>query len=322
MKIIVAREAGSHDVLREADVPLPEPSPDEVLVRVRAAGVNFVDVLQRRGTYPGPVHFPQTPGMEIAGEVVSKGSLASGPSIGARVVAMVMGGGYSEYVAVPAASLVPIPEGVSFEVAAALFIQGLTAYSLAEAAGSVTGKTAFVSAAAGGIGRLLLQRLIRDGAAVVAGVSGEEKALDAQVRRASSVVRYDHEGWSDRLPQLDLLFDAIGGAIYRGAMTKLGPNGTAFIYGAAGGELVGAPPEIAGQMLSLNQRLAGHALDRFLLGDPTWAPRTLAGLFADATSGALEVEVRTYPLKQAAEAHAALESRRTRGKLVLVPDFS
>jgi len=319
MKSIVAHSPGGPDVLREAQVARGEPVGDEVLVRVHAAGVNFADVLQRRGTYFVPTPFPHTPGFEVAGVVVARGGAAAGPAVGARVAAMVQGGGYSEYVVVPASSLVAIPDAVSFETAAALLLQGLTAQSLVDAAAQVAGKAAFVSAAAGGVGRLLVQRLLRDGALVVAGVGGEEKERDVRSLGVATVVRYDRDGWVDALPSLDLAFDAAGGDIYRGAMSKLGPGGTAFVYGASGGDLVGAPPEIAGRMIFQNQRLVGHALPSFLAADPSWAPRTIARIFDDVVSGAVDVAVETHPLGDAARAHEALESRRTRGKVVLVP---
>lgn len=136
------------------------------------------------------------------------------------------------------------------------------------------------------------------------------------------MARYDRDGWVQGLLPLDLIFDAAGGDIYRGAMSKLGPGGTAFIYGASGGELVGAPPEIAGQMIFQNQRLVGHALPSSLGADPSWAPRTIGQLFEDVISGALDVVVQTLPLSDAAGAHAALEARRTRGKLVLLPEIA
>lgn len=320
MKTIIARSAGGTEVLREEEFDLREPVGDEALVRVLAAGVNFADVLQRRGRYFVPVPFPLTPGLEIAGVVVSRGASAGGPPVGARVAAMVHGGGYSEYVVVPSGSLVPIPDAVSFETAAALLVQGLTAYSLVDAAGRVSGKTAFVSSAAGGVGRLLTQRLLREGASVVAGVGGVDKERDVRTLGVSTVARYDRDGWIDALPDLDLVFDAAGGDVYRGAMQKLGPGGTAFVYGASGGDLVGAPPDIAGQMIFKNQRLVGHSLPSVLGADPSWAPRTLGRLFDDASSGALEVAVQTYPLQDAARAHAAIESRRSRGKIVLLPE--
>jgi len=319
MKTIVARSAGGPEVLHEEEFGLREPAGDEALVRVHAAGVNFADVLQRRGTYFVPVPFPLTPGLEIAG-VVSKGPSAGGLPVGARVAAMVQGGGYSEHVAVPSGSLVLIPDAVSFETAAALLVQGLTAYSLVGAAGQVSGKTAFVSSAAGGVGRLLTQRLLREGASVVAGVGAEDKERDVRTLGVSTVARYDRDGWIDALPDLDLVFDAAGGDVYRGAMLKLGPGGTAFIYGASGGDLVGAPPDIAGQMIFKNQRLVGHSLPSVLGSDPSWAPRTLGRLFDDASSGALEVAVQTYPLRDAARAHTAIESRLSRGKIVLLPE--
>jgi NADPH2:quinone reductase len=321
MKTIIARSPGGPEVLHEEEVARREPVGDEVLVRVHAAGVNFADVLQRRGTYFVPTPFPLTPGLEVAGIVVAKGGSAGGPPVGARVAAMVQGGGYSEYVVVPSASLVPIPDIVSFETAAAVLLQGLTAYSLVDAAGRVAGKAAFVSAAAGGVGRLLVQRLLREGASVVAGVGGEDKERDLRARGVSTVARYDREGWVDALPVLDLVFDAVGGGIYRGAMSKLGPGGTAFVYGASGGDLVGAPPEILGQMIFRNQRLVGHALPTFLAADPSWAPRALGRIFEDVTSGALDVAIETRPLRDAASAHVAIEGRRTRGKIVLLPQL-
>jgi NADPH2:quinone reductase len=327
MRRVALERFGGPEVLRLVEEQTPAPGPDEALVQVRAAGVNFADVLQRRGVYPLPIERPTTLGGEIAGVVRAVGTGVSNVRPGDRVAALLPNGGYADHAVVRAERLVPLPEGIGFEQATALLVQGLTAVGLVEQVDPpLRGKTVFVSAAAGGVGGVLVQLLKAEGAFVIGGVgSAAKEALVG--RHVDWVARYDRPDWSRELReqlgsrQIDVVFDAVGGDVYRELMALLGTGGTCVCYGAAGGELVGAPPEIMGPMIFRSQRLVGFALPSLLEGKPGWMAGALRRLFAMALAGRLHVHLHPpFSLARASEAHAALESRGTLGKVVIIMD--
>ncbi|MGK9168057.1 zinc-binding dehydrogenase [Inquilinus limosus] len=326
MKAVQFSRFGGPEVLEIIDLPIPQPGPGEVLVRVRAAGVNYFETLLRRNLYAVTPELPMVPGVEVAGEVEAMGEGGDVALIGARVAVPMFAtgrpfGGYADYVVVDAASTVPLPKGLSFEDAAALLVQGLSALHLVRRS-PPRGRTVLVTAAAGGVGSLLLQLARRAGAEQVIAAAGGRAKLDvARSLGADLGVDYGEPGWAARVRDAsggtgaDIVYDTVGGAVTRACLEALAPRGE-LVFGALGRFELGAA-ELEGMILQ-NQSLKGFALLPLLT--PEGLRTDLAGLFDLAATGALKViQGGRYRLDQAAEAHRALESRRSTGKVVLIP---
>jgi NADPH2:quinone reductase len=330
MKAIEIRRFGGPEVLQLVDRSDPAPGPAEALVRVRAAGVNFADTLLRKARYAVTPELPVVPGNEATGTVEHLGAGAAGPPVSTRVaVPLFFGGGhsggYAELAVAPAALLVPIPDALGFEEAVALMVQGLTALGLTKHVG-LTGKTVLVSAAAGGVGTLLVQLAKRAGAKkVVAAASSEAKLALARSLGADAGVDYTQPDWVERAREEtfgkgpDVVYESAGGPVTPGSLRALAPLGRLVVYGALNIQSFSlGVPELMGMMFK-NQALGGFAFAP-LLATPGDVARELRELFDLATSGALRVVLGgAYPLAEAAEAHRRMESRSTTGKLVLVP---
>ncbi|GII99512.1 NADPH2:quinone reductase [Sediminihabitans luteus] len=327
MHAIVAREPGGPEVLELTDVPGPYPGPRQLLVRVDAAGVNFVDTYRRSGVYPG--EFPHIVGVEGAGEVLAVGDDVAEFSRGDRVLWTDAPGSYAERVAVDATSAVRVPDGVPTEVAAAVGLQGLTAHYLVTSSYAVAaGDDVLVHAGAGGVGLLLTQMAATRGARVITTVSTREKEALSRAGGASDVVRYTElDDLTTELPALvrDLtegrgvaaVYDSVGRSTFDASLASLRPRGTLVLFGGSSGQV---PPvdlqrlNRAGSVFVTRPTLADHVATRAEL---LWRAREVLGAVAD---GSLSVRLgATYPLAQAAEAHRALEARETTGKVVLVP---
>jgi NADPH2:quinone reductase len=297
-----------------------------VLVRVRAAGVNYFETLMRRNLYAVTPELPMVPGVEVAGEIAAVGQGVDAALNAARVAVPMFAigrpaGGYAEYLAVDAASVVKLPEGLSFEHAVALLVQGLTALHLVRRS-PPRGRTVLVTAAAGGVGSLLLQLARRAGAERIIAVAGGREKLDtARSLGADLGVDYREPGWVARVRDAtgglgaDIVYDTVGGAITKACLDALAPAGE-LVFGALGRfEL--KPAELEG-MLFRNQSLKGFALLPLLT--PEGLRADLTELFGLAAAGSLIVKVGgRYRLGQAVEAHRALEDRKSIGKIVLVP---
>ncbi|MBY2912935.1 zinc-binding alcohol dehydrogenase family protein [Rhizobium leguminosarum] len=326
MKAVQFNRFGPPDVLELVELPVPEPGPDEVLVRVHAAGVNFFEVLMRADRYAVTPDLPMFPGVEVAGTVERAGPGADRSLIGTRVAvplfAMGRGsGGYAEFVAVDGGAVVQLPGAVSFEAAAALMVQGLTALHLLRRS-PVKGKNVLVNAAAGGVGSLLLQLARRDGTKmVIAAASSDEKRALSLSLGADHAVDYTAPGWQEDVkrvtggPGADVIYETVGGAFSRAALDALAPCGE-LVLAAMGRFGLGAA-DVEG-MLDHNQSIKGFSLLALLT--PQGVREDLAALFELAATGALTViDGGRFPLHQAAEAHRAIEDRRAVGKVVLVP---
>ncbi|MEM1417007.1 MAG: zinc-binding dehydrogenase [Myxococcota bacterium] len=324
MRQIQIAEFGAAEALQRKETPVPEVGPGQIRVQVAYAGVNYADIMQRRGHFPGVGTPPFTPGMEVVGTVHAIGAGAGGFRAGARVVAKLEVGGYADYAVADAAEVRAIPDEVSDEEALALAgTQGLTAYALASVSGEPDGRSIFVSAAAGGVGSLLGPLLLARGWSVIGGVSSEPKA-EMVAARGAVALRYDQAGWEERLQKaagprgLALAFDASGGDIYRGAFAALGDHAELVFYGAASGELVGLPPELVFQCVARCQAVRGFGLTGFLDHDASALRRATTALFEARRTGTLsDLDLRVYPLEEAAAAHRAVEERRTTGKVLL-----
>jgi NADPH:quinone reductase len=328
MKVVRGSRFGGTDVFDVVDEPPPPLRAGQVLVRVRASGVNFADTLMRQNRYAFTPPLPFVLGHEVAGTVERVGDGVRGLTAGMRVAAPLFAsgvflGGYAEIVAIDAAVVVPLPDDVSFETAAALMVQGLTASLLTKQA-PPGGKSVLVNAAAGGVGSILVQLCRRAGAAsVIAGASSPDKLACARDLGADAGVDYTRVGWVDDLRAAtggrgpDLVYESVGGDVTMESLEALAPLGRLVIYGALNIQrfALGVPELL--KMIFRNQTMTGFALAPLLT--PESLRNELDELFALSTSGELSVRIgATYPLARAADAHAALEGRRTTGKVLLI----
>ncbi|MGR9478326.1 quinone oxidoreductase family protein [Rhizobium leguminosarum] len=326
MKAVQFTRFGAPDVLELVKLPVPEPGPSEVLIRVHAAGVNFFEVLMRADRYAATPDLPMFPGVEVAGIIERTGPGADRSLIGTRVAVPLFAigrgsGGYAEFVAVDGGAVVPLPDAVSFEAAAALMVQGLTSLHLLRRS-PVKGKIVLVNAAAGGVGSLLLQLATRDAAKmVIAAASSDEKRALSLSLGADHAADYTAPGWQEDVKRLtgglgvDIIYETVGGAVSKAALDVLAPCGELVLAAMGRFGLEAADVE---HMLDDNQSIKGFSLLPLLT--PEGVREDLAALFELAAAGALTViDGGRFPLHQAAEAHRAIEERRAVGKVVLVP---
>jgi NADPH2:quinone reductase len=324
MKAVRVHQFGGPEAVRYDDVPLPEPGPGQARVKIEAAGVNFIDVYQRTGQYKGAL--PLTLGQDAAGVVEAVGPNVSEVKAGDRVAYPIVQGAYAEYAIVPVARLVPVPASVGLAEAAALMVQGLTAHYLTHSTYPVKpGDTAVVHAAAGGVGTLLVQVAKRLGARVIATVSTEEKAQIARDCGADEIILYaqaDFEAEVKRLTAergagVEVVYDSVGRTTFDKSLNCLRPRGYMVLYGQSSGAVPPLDPQVlnAKGSLFLTRPTLGHyiATREELLSRAN-------DLFKWMASGELKVRVdKTFPLRDAAEAHRYLEGRQSKGKVVLSP---
>ncbi|WP_454850238.1 quinone oxidoreductase family protein [Rhizobium binxianense] len=325
MRAVQFDRFGPPEVMQLVDLPVPDPGPGEVLVRVHAAGVNFFEVLMRADCYAVTPELPMHPGVEVVGVVEGLGRGSDPALLGARVAVPLFmagrSGGYAEFVTVDAASVVHLPDTISCEDAAALMVQGLTALHLVRRS-PPKGKIVLVDAAAGGVGSLLLQLAKSNGAAMVIAAAGsaEKRALTLSLG-ADLAIDYTEAGWQEALRTrvsgrgADIIYEMVGGEVAKASLDALAPCGE-LVFAAMGRfSLERADIEA---MLGRNQSLKGFSLLPLLSGEGV--RRDLAGLFDLAAAGALTIiQGGRFSLHQAAQAHRAVEERRVSGKVVLVP---
>jgi len=305
-----------------AELPLPQPKPQEAVVKVAAAGVNYIDVYYREGRYPVPL--PLAVGQEGSGVVTAVGAEAGRVRVGDRVAWTDALGSYAEYVAVAADRLVPIPPGVSERQAAAAMLQGMTAHYLVHDTYRLQrGETALVHAAAGGVGLLLVQLAHRIGARVIATVSTGEKAALARAAGADEVILYTQADFAAETRRLtdgrgvDVVYDSVGRATFDSGLGILHPRGLMVQYGASSGAV---PPF---DVITLSQKgslyLTRPTLRNYIATSGELAARA-AAVLGMVAAGELRLRIEhTYPLEEAPRAHRDLEGRRTTGKLLLIP---
>jgi NADPH2:quinone reductase len=324
MKAVMLRRFGGPEVLQIADVPAPIPQLGEALVRVKAAGVNYFEVLMREDRYGFSPVLPVIPGVEIAG-VVEEADPATGLTVGSRVAVPLFtigaSGGYAELVAVDASAVHPIPDGLPFEVAVALMVQGLTALHAVRRS-SPADKRVLIPAAAGGVGSLLVQLARRHGArSVVAAIGSENKRDVARDLGADTAVLYGSPGWGADLRAVagddgvDIVYDFVGGAIIGEYLPAISPKGE-LLFGALGRADIDR--QALNAMIGQNQSLKGFALIPLLTPENLRAD--LAELFSLAARHELQAPIGArYAIEEVAMAHRMLEERRTTGKTVLLP---
>ena len=322
MKAIQIHHTGGPEVLEMAELPIPQPGPGQVLIRVEAVGVNFIEIYFRKGVYKAAL--PLTPGSEAAGTVEELGPGVTGFAAGDAVASTSVLGSYAEYALVPAAQLVKVPAALSMEQAAAAMLQGMTAHYLSHSTFPLkAGDTALVHAGAGGVGLLLTQMAVRLGARVITTVSTPAKAKLSRKAGASHAILYTEQDFEAEIKRLtrgkgvDVVYDSVGKTTFESSLNCLRPRGLLALFGASSGPV---PPfdliQLSGKgslfitrptlwhYIATRAELEGRAGD--VLG---WAARG-------------ELKLRTehiYPLAEAAQAQTDLEERKTTGKILLEP---
>lgn len=322
MRAIRVLQTGGPEVLRSEELALPVPAPGQVLVRIAAAGVNFIDVYQRSGQYRVPLPF--TPGQEAAGSVTAVGPGVTGVQVGDRVAYAIVLGAYAEFAAVPADRLVPVPDGVDMKIAAAVMLQGLTAHYLATTVYPLqSGDTCLVHAAAGGAGLLLCQIAKLRGARVIGTVSTAEKAAFARAAGADEVIRYTEQDFEVEVKRLtggrgvQVVYDSVGRTTFEKGLNVLAPRGMMVLYGQSSGAVAPLDPQVLNQKGSLV--LTRPTLHHFVATRAELLARA-GDVLGWVRAGKLDVRIGLeLSLAEAGEAHRRLEARRTTGKVLLLP---
>ena len=322
MKAIQIHATGGFEVLQQVELAVPTPARGEVLLKVAAIGVNYIENYFRDGRYKAPL--PLTLGMEAAGTVVALGDEVTGFAVGDRVVSAAVRGAYAEYALAPAAQVVRVPDALDLRAAAAAFLQGLTAHYLAYSTYPLKAdETALIHAAAGGVGLLLTQMAHRIGARVIATVSTAEKATLARAAGADEVILYtetDFVAETRRLTDgrgVDVVYDSVGKTTFEGSLDCLRPRGLLALFGASSGAVAPLDPILLnskGSLYVTRPTLAHYVLTRQEL---EWRAGDVLGWVADGTLR-LRME-HTYALGEARQALMDIASRKTTGKLLLMP---
>jgi len=327
MHAVVARAAGGPEVLEYVEQPDPAPGPGELLVRVAAAGVNFIDTYRRAGVYP--MRYPHVVGVEGAGTIEALGDGVEGFAVGDEVAWNEAPGSYAELATVPAANAVRVPAGLDLVTAAALPLQGMTAHYLVTSTFEVgPGHDVLLTAGAGGVGLLATQLAVARGGRVVTTVSSPEKAALSSAAGAAHTVDYAAmDDVTTELPAVvrdltdgrgvHVVYDGVGRATFDASLASLRPRGTLVLFGGASGQVPPFDPQrlnSGGSLYLTRPTLAHYLLTR---GELEWRAAEVLG---SAAAGDLDVRIgKRLPLADAAQAHRALEGRATTGKVLLVP---
>jgi len=322
MKAIRVHSYGGPEELRIEEIPKPEPKAGEALVRVGAAGVNFIEIYFRMGAYKGALPF--TPGSEAAGVVEAVGAGVTGVKAGDRVATVNAAGSYAEYAIVPAARLILLPPGLDARQGAAAMLQGMTAHYLATSTGPLKpGDTCLVHAAAGGVGLLLCQIAKRRGARVIGTVSTGEKAKLAKEAGADDVILYTEKDFVEETKRLtggkgvQVVYDSVGKTTFEKGFDVLAPRGLMALFGQSSGAALPFDPQTLnakGSLFVTRPTLAHYTASREEL---LARASEVLGWVKD---GSLKLRIdRAAPLAEAANAHRALQARETTGKVLLIP---
>jgi NADPH2:quinone reductase len=320
MQAIQIQETGAREVLRLETIATPEPGPGQARVEIEYAGLNFIDIYQRLGQYKLPLPF--TPGLEAGGVVDAIGPGVTEVKVGDRVAYCMINGAYAQYSVAPAAKLAPVPAGIGLDVATALMVQGMTAHYLALSTFPLASHhTALIHAAAGGTGRLLVQVAKRSGARVIATAGTAEKAALARSAGADEVIIYTQADFVSEVRRLtngagvDVVYDSVGQSTFAGGLDCLKPRGMMVLWGQASGPVAPFDPQILNQKGSLY--LTRPSLGAYIATRAELLQR-VDDLFTWLQAGELEVRIdRVFPLADVAAAHAYIETRQTKGKVLL-----
>lgn len=322
MKAILVPQYGGPEQLKLQDLPKPAPGPHQVLIKIAASGVNFIDVYYRTGLYKADL--PVSVGMEASGTVEAIGEGVTGFSIGDRVAHAMTRGSYADYQVVPAAQLVAVPPSTDLRLAAAAMLQGMTAHYLTHSSWPLqAGQTALIHAAAGGTGLLLVQIAKLLGARVIGTTSTEDKARHAIAAGADEVILYSKVDFAAEARRLtggkgvDVVYDSVGQATFAGSLNSLRPRGMLVSFGQSSGPAPAITPLELSQKGSLFLTRPGLPHYIATREELEWRATEVLNWIA---ASKLKIHVgRVYPLAEAGQAHQDLESRRTMGKLLLVP---
>ena len=322
MKAIRVTETGDAGALKLQDVPDPEPGPGQVLVRLEAIGVNFIEVYQRRGWYQTPL--PYTPGAEGAGTIAALGAGVTGLRAGQRVASVNFAGAYAELAVAAADRLVPVPDGVTTGDAAAVMLQGMTAHYLVTSTYPLgSGDRCLIHAAAGGVGLLLCQLAKRRGAYAIGTTSTAAKARLAREAGADATVLYTEQDFVAETKRLtggrgvSVVYDSVGKQTFDGSLDCLAPRGVLVLFGQSSGPVGPFDPQMLNQKGSLF--LTRPTLYHYIATREELTARA-SEVLGWVRDGALHVRIgQEFPLARAADAHRALESRGTTGKALLIP---
>jgi len=319
MRAIQIRTTGGPEVMEAVEVPTPKPGAGQVLVKIEASGVNFIDTYLREGRYPAELPF--IPGQEAAGFVAGLGGGVSGFAVGDRVAWNGTRGTYAEFACAPAADLLKIPDGISFLQAAAVLLQGLTAHYLSHDTYPIkAGETVLIHAGAGGVGLLLTQMAKRLGARVLTTVSTEQKAELSRAVGADKVILYTLESFVEEVKRqtdgdgLPVVYDSVGKTTFEDSLKCLRPRGLLALYGASSGAVPAMDPIrlMAGSLYLTRPTLKDYVRRRSDL------ERRATDVFGWVARGELRVRIgATYRLEDAAQAHRDLAGRKTTGKVLL-----
>lgn len=320
MRAIQFEEHGGPEVLKVVDLPIPAPGPGQVLIRVDAVGVNFIEIYFRKGTYKGML--PLTPGSEAAGTVEEVGPGVTGFTTGELVASTAVLGSYAEYALAPAAQLVKVPVGISAEQAAAVMLQGMTAHYLSHSTFPLkAGDTALVHAGAGGVGLLLTQMAVRIGARAISTVSTREKAELSRQAGAAEVILYSEQDFEAEVKRLtggkgvDVVYDSVGRTTFDKSLNCLRPRGLLALYGASSGPV---PPYDLAQLSSKGSLYVTRPSLWHYIAQREELEWRAGDVLGGVASGQLKLRMEhSYALEEAAQAQADLEGRRTTGKLLL-----
>ncbi len=324
MKAVVVNAFGGPEALEYQDLPEPTIDPGQVLIRVAATGVNYADVMARRGQYHGVSAPPFIPGLDVAGTIEAVGADVSGLRVGQRA-ALPATGAYAELVPADPVLVYPLPDTVDFETAAAFPTIGITAYNLLQSVARLAaGETVLVHAAAGGVGTTAVQIARHLGAGRIVGTVGDDAKADlVRGLGADVVINYRREDFAPRVRELtggagaDVILDSVAGAVFEASMSCLAPFGRLIVFGQASGE-----PGLArsADLYPLNRAILGYSTGGYRRLRPAGlrpAAEAVLGLLANGTLR-LVIGGR-YRLAEAAAAHRFVESRQSIGKVLLLP---
>ena len=322
MKAIQISETGGPEVLKLVEMPIPEPGPGQVLIRVESTGVNFVEIYFRKGMYKAALPF--VPGSEAAGTIEELGPGVTGFAAGDAVASTSVMGSYSEYALVPAAQLVKVPAGLSLECAAAAMLQGMTAHYLAYSTFPLkAGDTALVHAGAGGVGLLLTQIAKHIGARVISTVSTQAKAELSREAGASDVINYSEQDFEAEVKRItggkgvDVVYDSVGKTTFEKSLNCLRPRGLLALFGAASGPV---PPFDLAQLNSKGSLYITRPSLWHYLATRAELDWRAGDVLKWAASDELKLRMEhTYQLTDAAQAQIDIEARKTTGKVLLAP---
>jgi NADPH2:quinone reductase len=324
MQAIQIFKPGGPEVLTLLDLPTPTPGPGEALIRIEAAGVNFIDIYFREGRYPASL--PYTLGQEAAGTIVALGDPVPGQAnftTGDRVAWCSVSGTYAQFAVAPVSRLIAVPDSVSSQQAAAAMLQGMTAHYLAHSSYAIQrGDNVLIHAGAGGVGLLFIQIAKSLGARVFTTVSTDEKAGLARSAGADEVIFYTRENFAERVRKLvpeglAAVYDSVGKTTFDDSLKCLRKRGVLALFGGSSGAV---PPF---DLIQLS-RMGSIYITRPTLNDYTVTRDELESRASDILNGVADGSLKlrmehTYPLADAAQAHRDLESRKTTGKLILIP---